>query len=112
MTFAPGDEVVCVDDRAFPVQPNPIYHAAPWDSAVRMGQHYVVRWAGMIDHIGYQQPYFALRLDGVFRDAVKRNGRVVIEDCPLWAGRFRPVRRETIEQFRKMCISNKPLVEV
>lgn len=95
--FAPGDEVVCVDDAAHSERRVPGILYYDWERPVVSGQHYIVRWAGL--DLG--KP--CLKLVGV----VRRDN-----DDPLHISRFRPVKREAIEIFRQMARSKKPLVEV
>lgn len=95
--FAPGDEVVCVDDST---EIGKCWHG---DAPVR-GRHYIVRGVGMsaLDRIG-------VRLVGMTHNCFRPE---VIRDGYYRADRFRPVRAETIAVFRQMCVSTKPLVEV
>ena len=86
MSFAPGDEVVCVDDSRL-------------KEVLREGQHYVVRWSGASVHsiVGH---YAGVRLIGIERVTTPADA---MEDPPFRAERFRPVKRETIEIFRQMA---------
>ena len=99
--FAPGDEVVCIRgggfDRGYGDEALPI-----------RGQHYTVREVlcatdGRIRLVEIANPV---------RRYVMNCGRVLVEEPAFLAARFRPVRREAIEVFRAMCVSNKPLVDV
>ncbi len=110
MSFAPGDEVVCVDDSYHPASVGGC-HVNDEMQAER-GKHYVVRWSGRVEHPSYREPYDGVRLVGIVRGSSCRGSRVVVEDTPFHAARFRPVKRESIEIFKAMCTSTKPLVEV
>lgn len=85
MSFAPGDEVVCVDDSYC-------------ENFIRKGLHYVVRSVGVTYGVEFT------RLVGVCEHEAPQNG--------FMSPRFRPVKREAIAIFRAMCVSTKPLVPV
>jgi hypothetical protein len=88
MSFVPGDEVVCVDDHRL-------------KDVLREGQHYVIRWSGPSVHpiVG---GYAGVRLAGIERIMTAADA---MDDPPFRAERFRPVKRESIEIFREMCVS-------
>lgn len=75
---------------------------------LREGQHYIVRWRGPAVHpiVG---DYAGVRLIGIERVTKPADA---MEDPPFRAERFRPVKRETTEIFRQMCVSENPLVKV
>lgn len=88
--FAPGDEVVCVDDA--PHREWSINKHRSGSVDVTAGQRYVVRWAG--EYAGIM----CVRLVGVDR---RNSKRPPTEDTPLAAARFALVRRDSIEALKQ-----------
>src|SRR5262245_21187102 len=86
MSFAPGDEVVCVDDRRL-------------EDILHEGRHYIVAWSGpsVRPIVG---DYAGIRLIGIERTMTAADA---MDDPPFRAERFRPIKHETIEIFRRMC---------
>lgn len=101
--FAPGDEVVCVSGPLYPttcscVQP-------------QVGAHYIVR--SVRNEEWPQGETIDLReISNAPREHFCADGTYQICEHEFFASRFRPVRRESIEIFRAMCVSKKPLVPV
>lgn len=96
MSFAPGDEVVCVAERAWNDK-----RLVAWP--VRDG-HYIVRAVQSFD-----------KGDGLLLNEIVNPALSYLQGVaePTFHVRnFRPVKRESIELFRAMCTSTKPLVEV
>lgn len=97
MSFAPGDEVVCINGR---------FNCNPQETAPKLGEHYIVR-----DVIGdgyYADGHDGLRLREIVNPPIYPNA-----ECTFDATKFRPVRRESVDLFREMCVSTtKPLVIV
>jgi hypothetical protein len=104
MTFAPGDEVVCVDDRPRDIGPVPGWRFLD-TVEVRRGQHYVVSWAGTVT-----MPFGTY--EGVNIVGIDRTESGKYPNTPFAIDRFRPVKRESIEIFRQMCVSTRPLIPV
>lgn len=107
MMFAPGDEVVYIggagrtpDDVIKRCIANGVRFPAK-------DAHYTVR--AVID-AGDRYPCPGLLLVEIVNPRVMTVAGVC-EQC-FFADRFRPIKRETIEIFRAMCVSNKPLVPI
>lgn len=91
--FYVGQEVVCVDAGNTPgrIWPN--------GSPIVAGAHYFVREVVVASPITGEP---SLRLDNVSYDT-----RALGLDIPLNQRRFRPIKSETIQIFRDMCINVK-----
>lgn len=109
--FQVGDEVVCINDAPGYFTPIP---GTKLNGVieVKAGLHYIVRWCGVFKHPCYANEFLGARLVGVVRGPCRKGGKLVADDTPFSAIRFRPVRRESIELFRQMCVSKKPLIPV
>lgn len=92
MSFAPGDEVVCINakgplrsDRAtIPVE----------------GRHYIIRDGGIL--VAGRVCCLLVEIVNPVCNYVIAGERYVME-CVWEERRFRPVRRDAIEQFHQMC---------
>lgn len=90
--FYVGQEVVCVNDQL--MTPGLI-----WEFPLRAGTHYRICWIGEYRY-GLGGKKLAVRLDGV-----KRAGG--LGDVPFFIARFAPIKSESIQIFRDMCINVK-----
>jgi len=87
MNFAPGDEVICVDVLPHSELQPPGHSKYDIPEFLQVGSRYIVDWVG--DYRGRR----AIQLAGIRRPA----------DVPFLASRFRPVRRESIEQLKQFA---------
>lgn len=102
MMFQPGDEVVCIDatpgsGRKHLRETFPVTHG-----------HYIVR------DVLFTSGHECIRLMEIVNEPRLYDdcGSHVVMEGAFNASRFRPVKRESIELFKRMAQSNKPLVEV
>lgn len=87
--FYPGQEVVCVDDKA---PPGMIL-------GVKVGEVYKLRWVGMYRSY-INGDYLGVKLQGVARPECGISGE---QDIPFRAARFRPVVRDRLSTLRSVA---------
>lgn len=99
--FAPGDEVICVDD-----EPYAGCWREPFETWPVQGRHYTIRDVEIHDDC------VSVRLNEV-RNPTAQYIEGMFE-CTFRAERFRPVRRQAVEDFKRMAagISGKQLADV
>ena len=94
MTFHPGQEVVCIDDKV-PLENGTVVK----DAQITEGNIYTVRWCGMA-HLYVVGDYYGLKLVGVDSKFGEAYG---VPDAPYNARRFRPLVRDPIAVFRAIA---------
>lgn len=100
MTFYPGMQVVCVDDKV-PLENGAVVK----DAQITEGHVYTVRWCGMA-HLYVVGDYYGIKLVGV--DS-KFGAAYGTPDAPYNARRFRPV--QPIEIFRAIAADPRQPVQ-
>lgn len=89
--FAPGDEIICIDDNVHLEWPENSGCTQIPLLLVR-GSHYIVREILLWEKPSGEHP--AIRLQGITRGQ---------KDTPLLMRRFRKVKAQNIAIFKKMC---------